>query len=62
LKLRCDIAGDRFGKRWLLGKSFDASCPMGPWLVSADELDGSDARASIEIQGTGVLENPVQEA
>jgi 2-keto-4-pentenoate hydratase/2-oxohepta-3-ene-1,7-dioic acid hydratase in catechol pathway len=31
-------------KQWLLGKSFDTFCPMGPWLVSADELDASDAR------------------
>ena len=26
-----------------LGKSFDTFCPMGPWLVSADELDSSKA-------------------
>jgi 2-keto-4-pentenoate hydratase/2-oxohepta-3-ene-1,7-dioic acid hydratase in catechol pathway len=31
-------------KQWHLGKSFDTFCPMGPWLVSADELNGSDAR------------------
>jgi 2-keto-4-pentenoate hydratase/2-oxohepta-3-ene-1,7-dioic acid hydratase in catechol pathway len=31
-------------KQWLLGKSFDTFCPMGPWLVSADELDGADTR------------------
>jgi 2-keto-4-pentenoate hydratase/2-oxohepta-3-ene-1,7-dioic acid hydratase in catechol pathway len=28
----------------LLGKSFDTFCPMGPWLVSADELDGTNTR------------------
>ena len=28
-------------KQWLLGKSFDTFCPMGPWLVSADECDGT---------------------
>jgi len=28
-------------KQWHLGKSFDTFCPMGPWLVSADECDGS---------------------
>ena len=28
--------------QWLLGKSFDTFCPMGPWLVSADELNGSN--------------------
>ncbi len=31
-------------QQWDLGKSFDSFCPMGPWLVSADELDGSDTR------------------
>ena len=31
-------------KQWLMGKSFDTFCPMGPWLVSADELDGVDTR------------------
>lgn len=29
-------------KQWLLGKSFDTFCPMGPWLVTADELNGAD--------------------
>jgi 2-keto-4-pentenoate hydratase/2-oxohepta-3-ene-1,7-dioic acid hydratase in catechol pathway len=24
--------------QWFLGKSFDGSCPMGPWIVTADEL------------------------
>jgi 2-keto-4-pentenoate hydratase/2-oxohepta-3-ene-1,7-dioic acid hydratase in catechol pathway len=27
--------------QWDLGKSFDGFCPMGPWIVTADELDGS---------------------
>ncbi len=30
--------------QWHLGKSFDTFCPMGPWLVSADELDGRSVR------------------
>ncbi len=30
--------------QWDLGKSFDTFCPMGPWLVSADEFDGNDTR------------------
>jgi 2-keto-4-pentenoate hydratase/2-oxohepta-3-ene-1,7-dioic acid hydratase in catechol pathway len=25
-------------KQWLLGKSFDTHCPMGPYAVSADEI------------------------
>ena len=30
--------------QWDLGKSFDTFCPMGPWIVSADEVDGRDVR------------------
>jgi 2-keto-4-pentenoate hydratase/2-oxohepta-3-ene-1,7-dioic acid hydratase in catechol pathway len=26
-------------KQWFLGKSFDTFCPMGPWIVTADEVD-----------------------
>lgn len=26
-------------KQWYYGKSFDSSCPMGPWIVTADEFD-----------------------
>ena len=39
-------AGDWQGlhSQCLLGKSFDTFCPMGPWLVSADELDGTHTR------------------
>jgi 2-keto-4-pentenoate hydratase/2-oxohepta-3-ene-1,7-dioic acid hydratase in catechol pathway len=30
--------------QWDLGKSFDTFCPMGPWIVSADEMDGRAVR------------------
>jgi 2-keto-4-pentenoate hydratase/2-oxohepta-3-ene-1,7-dioic acid hydratase in catechol pathway len=26
------------GPQWALGKSFDTHAPMGPWIVTADEL------------------------
>jgi 2-keto-4-pentenoate hydratase/2-oxohepta-3-ene-1,7-dioic acid hydratase in catechol pathway len=26
-------------KQWLIGKSLDDFCPMGPWLVTADSVD-----------------------
>ncbi|MBX6746921.1 MAG: fumarylacetoacetate hydrolase family protein [Acetobacteraceae bacterium] len=29
----------RYGQ-WFKGKSLDRSCPLGPWIVPADELDG----------------------
>ena len=31
-------------QQWDLGKSFDTFCPMGPWIVTADEIDGGDVR------------------
>ena len=37
--------------QWDLGKSFDTFCPMGPWLVSADELDGSNTRVRCWVNG-----------
>jgi hypothetical protein len=37
--------------QWHLGKSFDTFCPMGPWLVSADELDGTDTRVRCWVNG-----------
>ena len=30
--------------QWMLGKSFDTFCPMGPWIVTADEIDARDLR------------------
>ena len=37
--------------QWHLGKSFDTFCPMGPWLVTADELDGSNTRVRCWVNG-----------
>ncbi|HEX3141116.1 MAG TPA: fumarylacetoacetate hydrolase family protein, partial [Rhizobacter sp.] len=37
--------------QWDLGKSFDTFCPMGPWVVTADELDGSDTRVRCWVNG-----------
>ena len=34
-----------------LGKSFDTFCPMGPWLVSADELDSTKASIKCWVNG-----------
>ena len=28
----------RHGQQWFKGKSLDGSCPMGPWIVTKDEL------------------------
>jgi len=31
-------------RQWDLGQSLHTFCPMGPWIVTADELDGTDTR------------------
>lgn len=38
-------------KQWLLGKSLDTFCPMGPWIVTADELDPEDLTLSCWVNG-----------
>jgi 2-keto-4-pentenoate hydratase/2-oxohepta-3-ene-1,7-dioic acid hydratase in catechol pathway len=37
--------------QWLIGKSQDTFCPMGPWAVTRDELDLDDARIQCWING-----------
>ena len=38
-------------QQWDLGKSFDTFCPMGPWIVTADELDGTNTRVRGWVNG-----------
>jgi 2-keto-4-pentenoate hydratase/2-oxohepta-3-ene-1,7-dioic acid hydratase in catechol pathway len=38
-------------QQWDLGKSFDTFCPMGPWVVTADELDGQATRVRCWVNG-----------
>lgn len=37
--------------QWLLGKSQDGFCPMGPWAVTADEIDLSDTPLRTYVNG-----------
>ncbi len=37
--------------QWLIGKSQDTFCPMGPWVVTADEIDLSDTAVKCWING-----------
>lgn len=38
--------------QWLKGKSLDYSCPIGPWIVGADEiLDPHDLQLSTRVNG-----------
>jgi 2-keto-4-pentenoate hydratase/2-oxohepta-3-ene-1,7-dioic acid hydratase in catechol pathway len=36
-------------QQWDLGKSFDTFCPMGPWIVTADELDGTNTHVRLWV-------------
>jgi 2-keto-4-pentenoate hydratase/2-oxohepta-3-ene-1,7-dioic acid hydratase in catechol pathway len=38
-------------QQWDLGKSFDTFCPMGPWLVSVDECDGTNTNVRSFVNG-----------
>ena len=38
-------------KQWFLGKSIDGFCPMGPWAVSADEVDGANLDVECRVNG-----------
>ena len=38
--------------QWTMGKNFDTFCPMGPWIVSADELpDPHNLEISLTLNG-----------
>jgi 2-keto-4-pentenoate hydratase/2-oxohepta-3-ene-1,7-dioic acid hydratase in catechol pathway len=39
-------------RQWFLGKSMDTFCPMGPWVVTADEVgDSADLNVKCWING-----------
>lgn len=38
-------------KQWLLGKSQDTFCPMGPWVVTADSLDPTNLQVRCWVNG-----------
>jgi len=47
-------------QQWDMGKSFDTFCPMGPWLVTADELDGTHTRVRGIINGEQRQDGPTE--
>jgi 2-keto-4-pentenoate hydratase/2-oxohepta-3-ene-1,7-dioic acid hydratase in catechol pathway len=47
-------------QQWDLGKSFDTFCPMGPWIVTADELDGTKTRVRCWVNGELRQDGPVE--
>jgi 2-keto-4-pentenoate hydratase/2-oxohepta-3-ene-1,7-dioic acid hydratase in catechol pathway len=38
-------------RQWFLGKCLDTFCPMGPWIVTADEIDPSGLELRTWING-----------
>lgn len=47
-------------QQWDLGKSFDTFCPMGPWIVTADELDGTKTRVRCWVNGELRQDGPTE--
>jgi 2-keto-4-pentenoate hydratase/2-oxohepta-3-ene-1,7-dioic acid hydratase in catechol pathway len=41
----------RHGGQWHKGKSLDGTCPMGPWIVTADSIDPNDLRVTCRVNG-----------
>ncbi|HYG86604.1 MAG TPA: fumarylacetoacetate hydrolase family protein [Azospirillum sp.] len=38
-------------RQWFLGKSIETFCPLGPWIVTADEVDLSDTAVRCWVNG-----------
>ncbi|WP_067683083.1 bifunctional fumarylacetoacetate hydrolase/alpha/beta hydrolase family protein [Nocardia miyunensis] len=38
-------------KQWFIGKSLDTFCPLGPWAVSADEVDITNVQLQTRVNG-----------
>jgi 2-keto-4-pentenoate hydratase/2-oxohepta-3-ene-1,7-dioic acid hydratase in catechol pathway len=41
----------RHGGQWHKGKSLDGSCPMGPWIVTADSIDHTSLAVTCRVNG-----------
>ena len=42
----------KHGQQWMKGKSLDGHCPMGPWIVTADEVkDWADLDVATRVNG-----------
>ena len=49
-----DVTGRDLQRRhgqWFKGKSLDRSCPLGPWIVPADELDALNTGIRCRVNG-----------
>lgn len=53
---------NRNGNQWLLGKTFDSFCPLGPALVTTDAVKGERGQATTAgsaKQNEGIKDNLV---
>ncbi len=41
----------RYGGQYLKGKILDGKCRLGPWIVTADELDPDNRRIMSRVNG-----------
>lgn len=52
----------RATSQWLMGKTFDTFAPMGPWIVSADEIaDPHNLDIQLEINGEVMQDSNTRE-
>jgi 2-keto-4-pentenoate hydratase/2-oxohepta-3-ene-1,7-dioic acid hydratase in catechol pathway len=49
------------GDQWLLGKSLPGFCPVGPWILTADEIDPGDLRLGLHINGVPVQDGRISQ-
>jgi 2-keto-4-pentenoate hydratase/2-oxohepta-3-ene-1,7-dioic acid hydratase in catechol pathway len=49
------------GDQWLLGKSMPGFCPVGPWVVTAADLDPADLRLGCTINGEPIQDGRTSE-
>src|SRR4029077_21159561 len=49
------------GDQWLLGKSMPGFCPVGPWLVPANELDPAVLRLGCTTGGEAIQDGRTSE-
>lgn len=47
-------------QQWDMGKSFDTFCPMGPWIATADEFDGTRTRVRCWVNGELRQDGPTE--
>ncbi len=52
-----DWQKEKPGGQWLLGKTFDGFAPIGPWLVTVDEVNVSNLDITLRLNGQTMQES-----